>query len=211
MNVETIFNSEYSSYGYSANCYLLSSGNEAAVVDPSCEAETILSALSNRGLSLKYILLTHGHFDHIHSLNELKGKTGATVCIHNSDSEMLTSAHKSLYMSFEGKSITFDPADILLADGDEITLGEDKIKVVHTPGHTKGSVCYLADTKLISGDTLFDMSVGRWDFPGGDPNELLRSISRLYREHLDCEIFPGHGGSSTVMKQKQSNPFTRGI
>ncbi len=209
--VETLFNSEYSSYGYSANCYLISSGNEAAVVDPSCESRVIVSAINARGLTLKYILLTHGHFDHIHSLDDLKNYSGAEVCIHKNDAEMLTSAHKSLYVSFEGRDITFDPADKLLEDGEELNLGGEIIKVIHTPGHTKGSVVYLVGNDLLTGDTLFDMSVGRWDFPGGDATELLHSIKKIYSHHIECNIFPGHGKTSTVAKQKANNPFTRGI
>ena len=103
----------------------------------------------------------------------------------------------------------FDSAEILLEEGSELSLGADTVKIIHTPGHTPGSMMLLIGDDLITGDTLFDMSVGRWDFPGGNEKTLYESIFRIYGEYPNARIYPGHGNPSTVQKQIKNNPFTK--
>ena len=207
LKISNLTVSESTVFGYSSNCYLLSSGEEAAVVDPSVECEKILAAIKREGVALKYIILTHGHFDHIHSLKALRDETGAEVMIHSADARCLSDPLYSLTAIFGYPEGDY-PSDVtLLSDADEITLGEEKIKVVHTPGHSEGSICLLADDVLLTGDTLFDMSVGRYDFPGSSKTELLRSLYKIYTSFAECKIYPGHGAPSTVRRQITGNPI----
>ncbi|MBR6807623.1 MAG: MBL fold metallo-hydrolase [Clostridia bacterium] len=211
MLIKNLTLSENSVYGYSSNCYLLASGSEAAVVDPSVETKLILNALDNAGLRLKYILLTHGHFDHMHTLDELRSATGAEVMVHTDDSETLTNSALSLFTYFGYPETVFQPASVLLSDGDSIKLGDEEITVIHTPGHTPGCVCYVTSSGIITGDTLFDMSVGRYDFPRSNGVKLRESIKRLYENYPAERIYPGHGPSSDMMTQIRKNPFTKGL
>ena len=128
--------------GFTSNCYIVHNGNEAFVVDPSISEKKIIKALDERNLKLKGILLTHGHFDHIWRAQELRNETGAPLYIHELDNEMLTDADKNAYRTFTGNDFTIEKADVLLNDGDVLCFGDEKITVLHTPGHTKGSVCY---------------------------------------------------------------------
>lgn len=186
--------------GYESNSYLLISDNEAALIDAGVDARSVLSVLSREGAKLKYVLLTHGHFDHTLSANELRQKTGAKLLVHKNDEEMLADAKKSALWLFFGKDDAIGQADGLLDGGDELLLGDEKIQVIHTSGHSKGSVCYRADDSLFTGDTLFKNGYGRFDLYGGDPNELLDSLKRLALLSEDITIYPGHGDSQTLKK-----------
>lgn len=211
MIIKNLTVTEHTVLGYSSNCYLLISGNEAAVVDPSLPLRDILSAIEAEGVKLKCILLTHGHFDHIHTLDELRDATGARVYVHQSDAECLGDPKSSMFTYFGFPEKVYKPADVLLKDGSAITLGDEEIITVHTPGHTPGGVCFLIGDDMLTGDSLFDMSVGRTDFPRSDYDELRRSISMLYRAYPQVTIYPGHKGSSTMARQIEANPFTRGL
>jgi len=195
--------------GYASNSYLIVSSSECAVVDPSGDVSDIISALSHYGAKLMYIILTHGHYDHMLSLSELREKTHAPLCIHKFDEISLHDSRRSLFALVGDPSRTFDKAEIILKDGDELKLGDEVIKVVHTPGHTPGCIMLDCGGDLISGDTLFDMSVGRSDFPGGDHETLLASIFGIYEKYPQARIYPGHGPDSTVEKQIKFNPFTK--
>lgn len=193
-----------------ANSYLLidESTLDAAIVDPGGDAPALISAICQNGVKVVAILLTHGHFDHILALDEIKDFTKAPVYIHEYDNVCLGNTIFSL-MSMAGRSDTFDDADVKLQDGDEIKIGNSTIKVIHTPGHTTGSVCYMTDAGLVSGDTLFYDSIGRTDFPGGDYNTIASSIRSLYKLNGDTVVYPGHGGTTTIERERKFNMFVR--
>ena len=181
---------------WGSNCYLLVSDGHAAVVDPSADARTILNAVSAEGATLDCILLTHGHFDHIVSVDRLRDATGAPLYIHKFDAEMLTDGHKNAFYTFFRMDKVYRPADKLLSDGDELNLGNECIRVIHTPGHSQGSVCYLCnDELLLTGDTLFSDTYGRYDLWGGDGQTLFSSLSDMRNLPQNLPIYPGHGES----------------
>ena len=186
--------------GFSSNCYLIVEENQAFAVDPSISDDIIIKELEKRSLELRGILLTHGHFDHIWKLKELRQKTGAPVYVHEFDAEMLTSSAKNAYSAFMYGEFTVGGADFLLHDGDVLTLGDESLSVIHTPGHTRGSVCFDTGDSLITGDTLFAEGFGRYDLYGGDFNTLKASLQKLC-EMASTErrwIFCGHGEPSTL-------------
>lgn len=191
--------------GFASNCYIVHNGKEAFVVDPSISEKNILSKLGELNLSLKGILLTHGHFDHIWRAQELRNETCAPLYIHELDNEMLTDSNKNAYRTFTGNDFTIQQADVLLKDGDTISLGEEIIKVIHTPGHTKGSVCYDTGDSLLSGDTIFSEGFGRYDLYGGDINALKLSLQMLTKmaESENRWLYSGHGESSTLRQATQ--------
>ncbi len=193
-----------------ANCYIIGCDKtkEAAVIDPGAEGRRIINRLMQLNLKCKYIILTHGHVDHIGALNELSEATGAEVCIHSEDAGMLTSPAQNLSL-FMGSLRKYKAADKLLADGDKIQVGEVTLEVIHTPGHTPGGICLKIDGNgIITGDTLFAGSVGRSDFPGGSHNVLINSIkTRLLGFPDDTKVYPGHGPASTIGAEKKFNPF----
>lgn len=195
------------------NTYVLESGGVFAVVDPAIENEELISFLS--GKNVKYILLTHGHFDHISGVNATVRETGAKVCVHFLDSEMLSDGVKSHYTSHFGGVQPKIKADILLNDNDELTLGETLIRVMHTKGHTNGSVCYILENERIifSGDTLFRLSAGRTDLAGINPviagrNELA-SLKKLALLSGDYTVYPGHGEETTLQFERENNRYIR--
>lgn len=193
------------------NCYFLVSEatRECAVVDPGDECEKILRRLTERELHVKYILLTHAHFDHIMALEELRSVTGAPVCIHTADAPALLDPNMSMMAQFADIHTPCRPADILLNDGDTLTLGEETILVLHTPGHTLGSVCYLTDTAMISGDTLFRGNIGRYDFYGGSFSTLQNSLHRLAALPQNFRVYPGHGASTWLDTERETNIYMR--
>ena len=169
---------------------------EAAVVDPGWEIEKILIIAKKHGLNVKHILITHSHYDHIDSIKEITDITTATVYVHKGDSE-------------EIKNKGIEKIKIV-NEGDEINIGKVKIKVLHTPGHTPGSICYLVDKKLVTGDTLFVENIGRTDLPGGSARIMAQSLKRLKKLDEKIEVYPGHDyGSmrhSTIGHEKKNNP-----
>ena len=187
---------------FSSNCFIVHDGGEALVIDPVVSANRVISLLENHSLVLKGILLTHGHFDHIFRADELREATGAPLYVHKDDAEMLTDSKKNAYSFFTGKEFTVKEADILIDEGDTIPLGDGKLTVIHTPGHTRGSVCYDTGDALYTGDTIFASSFGRYDLYGGDFAALKSSISRLctLAETEDRVIYPGHEDFSTLKK-----------
>lgn len=192
-----------------ANCYLIScpETKKAVVIDPGAEGKSIHRWILEKGYHVEYILLTHGHLDHIGAVDELRDAFGAKVGIHALDAEMLTSGQKNL-SAYMGSSIEMKPADVLLEDGQTLTIGKIAIKVIATPGHTLGSVSFLTSEGLISGDTLFDGSIGRSDFPGGSMQQLLDSIKqKLLVLPEETRVYPGHGDATTIGREKRINPF----
>lgn len=191
------------------NCYIVAdeTTKNAVLFDAPAQAEKILRYIEDTHLNLKHIFLTHAHFDHILALDELKKVTGAKIFLHNAEEQYLKDPALNL-SGDHGDGLTFPDVDQPLNDGDEITLDSLNIKVIHTPGHTVGSVCYLVNEILISGDTLFSGSVGRSDFPLGSFEDEIRSINeKLMILDDDIKVYPGHGFSTTIGKQRKDNPY----
>ena len=191
------------------NCYFIIDEPtcQCAIVDPGDECSRILEIISSGGLSVKMILLTHGHFDHIMALDQLRKATGAPVLIHSEDAAALTEPSISYMLQFAGIDKADEPADRLLEDGEILELGESKITVMHTPGHTPGSVCYICGDKIVSGDTLFKGSIGRYDLIGGNYAVLCKSLKKLVELEGDYRIYPGHGSSTTLDNERRNNLY----
>ncbi|HEX3031030.1 MAG TPA: MBL fold metallo-hydrolase [Bacillota bacterium] len=192
-----------------ANCYIIGCKRTkiGAVIDPGGEGKRILARTKELGLTIEKIILTHGHIDHIMALDEVQAATGAQILIHKSDAGMLTDSRKNL-SGFMGKNMVFPAADQLLKGGDVVKLGELEVKVLHTPGHTPGGICLEVGGILISGDTLFECSIGRSDFPGGNHNTLIESINNNLMVYPDdTTVYPGHGPSTTIGYERKHNPF----
>lgn len=184
---------------FASNCYLLIEGTQALVVDPSISVTAIQSALADEGAQCVGILLTHGHFDHILSLDEWRDAyPDTTVYLHAADAELLGDGEKNAFSLFFGQDRVWRPADHLLTDGEIILLGDVRIRVLHTPGHTRGSVCYLCGNGLITGDTIFASGYGRCDLYGGDAGALFRSLRQLTELSPTLLIYPGHGPSALL-------------
>lgn len=198
-------------FGHWSNSYLIVSGAEAALVDPACAPSHVTDTLSENRCELKYILLTHGHYDHTKYVAQVKEATGASVCIHSLDDELLGDSEKNCYKLFNTGEQNIPGADVLLDDGDELALGADVIHVVHTPGHTRGSVCYVVGEAMFTGDTLFRGSVGRTDFYGGSSDELFMSLLRLKAMEGEYEIYPGHEGVTTLNVERKFNRYMRNL
>lgn len=183
---------------FESNSYLLCEGGEAILVDAGADPKKVDEVLARKGLTLRAIVLTHGHFDHVLSVDLLREKHGAPVLIHEEDAELLGDGEKNAFATFFGRARTWHPADRTLREGDTVTLGDKTLTVLHTPGHTRGSICLYGDGILLSGDTLFASGFGRYDLFGGDENALKASLARLASLPADTVIYPGHGGASTL-------------
>lgn len=198
-----------------ANCYILGceETREAAVIDPGGEADRILSSLAESSLTLKLILNTHGHFDHVAANRRVKEATAAQILIHALDAPMLDNLAASA--ATWGLSAENSPQpDRLVAEGDTVTFGKESLSVIHTPGHTPGGVSFRIDHMVFVGDTLFAGSVGRTDFPGGDAGTLKNSIQqKLFTLGDSVTVYPGHMGTTSIGQERQHNPFVgeRGI
>ena len=191
------------SAGYASNAYLIvdDDSKEFAVVDPSTDPGAA-DAYFQDGYKLKYVLLTHGHFDHIFFVDEWRA-FGGSVCIHEGDAEFLGDPSKSLYLQFFARDTKHKDADVLLYEGSILMLGKNKIEVISTPGHTKGSICYLFEDTMLSGDTLFAGSIGRTDLYGSSVSDMQASIEKLSAIKTDYTVYPGHGGKTTLAAEKK--------
>ncbi len=191
------------------NCYLVSTDKAAVVIDPGFNSSEAVDFLKNANDKQRLILLTHGHFDHIGFADELSRLTDTRIAIGEFDAPALSDSYVNLSAPF-GAPLEPFCADLTLKDGQTLTVGDIDFKVIHTPGHTVGSVCYLYGDILFSGDTLFAGSIGRTDFPGGSFAVLKASIEKLYTLKDDITLLSGHGGQTTILKEKRYNPFVRG-
>ncbi len=194
-----------------ANCYIIGceETRNAAVIDPGDEADRILTTLSEDKLTVRYILNTHGHFDHVGANMRLKEVTGAALAIHPDDAPMLDTLNMAA-ASFGMAVDNSPPPDLLINDGDVINIGNIALKVIHTPGHSPGGVSFHTNGIVFVGDTLFAGSIGRTDFPGGDYNTLISSVrNKLFLLGDDVQALTGHGPATTIGQEKRTNPFFR--
>ena len=191
---------------FSTNCYVLYDGGEAVVVDPGAESEKVLEFLARQQLRTVAIINTHGHCDHIAGNAWFKEQTKAPLAIHVADAPYLTDPLLNLGQQVRLEAAPLE-ADRLLQEGDEITFGSCTLQVLHTPGHTPGGICLYGHGILVSGDTLFRQSVGRWDFPGSDEQALFGSLRRLAQLPPETKVYPGHGFSTTIGRELEDNPF----
>jgi hydroxyacylglutathione hydrolase len=189
---------------FQVNSYLVLNEKEAIIIDP-FESKEFLEGIKDYKVS--YILLTHGHIDHILAVNELKEKTKAKVAIHKNDLELLNNENENMAKEFNYKLEKIKP-DIILEDSQKLKFEDRDIEIIHTPGHTQGSICILIKNVLFSGDTLFKESIGRTDLPGGDFDQEINSINkRLLTLPDKTMVFPGHGPRTTIKEEKEGNFF----
>ncbi len=192
-----------------SNCYIVGSEatKEAAIIDPGADFDKIVNKLNEHELTPKIIILTHAHGDHIGAVSALVDKYGVKVYVHKEDAGMLKDSNINFSKMIIGKSISITP-DTELNDGDIIKLGDLEFEIIHTPGHTRGGICIKVGNIMMTGDTLFNKSIGRTDFPGGSFDEIIRSIKeKIFKYDDDIVIYPGHNSPSTIKSEKLGNPF----
>lgn len=195
-----------------SNCYVVETApGRCIIVDLGGDADYLMSFLKMNKLKLTKILLTHGHFDHIGGVEEVRSLTGAEVFVHVNDSEMLTSEKYSLAsrMSYN----PFIPVTLWTAVEEDAIIqdGELSFKVIHTPGHSGGSVCYICDDVIFSGDSLFNCSIGRTDFLGSNSIDMKKSLKKLSLLDGDYKVLPGHNMPTTLDFERKMNPYMKNI
>lgn len=193
------------------NCYLVTceTTNESVLIDPGDTSKLLLETIEST--RLKAVLLTHGHFDHIAGINKVLDGAEIPVLIHREDTDMLIDPQRNGSFMI-GQTITAVEASGVLADGDIVRFGESSLDVIHTPGHTRGGISFVSEGAfVIAGDTLFKMSVGRWDLPGGDYGILMNTIQNIFAKMPDDTIvYPGHGERTSIGSEKSYNQFMVG-
>jgi|SRR5208282_5828666 len=191
-----------------ANCIIVAddTSQKALVVDPGDEPDRIVGIINEMGLTVEVIVCTHGHFDHMGEVGDVKNQTGARVALHRDELELYKGAKDMA--AFWGHSLEVPPdPDILLSEGDTLTIGALKFSILHTPGHSPGGICLYTDNAVITGDTLFKGSVGRTDFYGGDMEKLRQSFRRLMARPEETSVWHGHGPATTIGREKKENMF----
>ena len=193
---------------FGENMYILidEETKKCAVVDPGGASDKILNYIKRNSLELEYILLTHGHGDHIGAVNTIKSRTNAKVVAHNDEQELLNDNRKNLSYAMHCGPQELN-ADVYVNDKDKLELGNLKLSFIHTPGHTKGCMCIRVNDDMFTGDTLFAGSIGRTDLYGGDYKQIEKSLRKLAKYEDKVKIHPGHGPSSTLGIEKMSNPY----
>ena len=191
---------------FGTNCYFIfdPETKDCFIVDPADECDVLLNKIAKNNFNLNGILLTHAHFDHIMALEPLRNATNAEVMLHADEQRILCDNSLNL-MDVYGDGSQCRAADRLLSDGDLIDLAGNKLKVMHTPGHTPGSCCYIFDNNILCGDTLFREGYGRYDFPCGNYRQLVDSARKIAALDGDFKLFPGHGAATTLEHERQFN------
>lgn len=198
--------------GGTTNCYIVYSheNNKGFIVDPGAEASRILAEAEYLGLTIEAILLTHAHGDHVAALNQVRDSLGVKVYMHKDELETYYNQAPQ-FIAMMGGEVPDKEPDVLLNDGDTIELDCGKIKVMQTAGHTPGSVCYFYEDLLLSGDTLFQGSIGRTDFPGGDVQAMMRSLRKLAQLDGNLRVLSGHGPETSIGIEKRINPYMQQV
>lgn len=194
-----------------ANCFIVAdeATKKAIIIDPGGDAPVIARRVKQQGLDVVAVLATHGHFDHVEGLSGVKAATGAPIMVHPLDLPLIRNM-KNQGALFGLNVGDAPPPDRELADGDEIAFGNLTAKVIHTPGHSQGSVCFLVDGHLFAGDLLFAGSIGRTDLAGGDYDTLISSVEKkIFTLPQETVVHPGHGPDTSVGREKRTNPFFR--
>ncbi len=196
---------------YSSNTYILwDETKEAAIIDAGNSYDLINEVVKENNLKVKYIIITHVHYDHILCLDEIrKMYKDARVICHERENSSFDKPHKNASLLF-GSAKTYEKADLTVKDNDVLYLGSSRISIILTPGHTEGGICILADKFLFTGDTLFYRTYGRTDLVGGNPEDMEASLCRLYNMDPDLIVLPGHGTISTIGDEKENNPYMGG-
>jgi len=191
------------------NCYIIGDerSRQGAVIDPGGDAPDILAAVQDTGLSIAYVINTHAHFDHILADAEIIAATGAKLALHRLDARLLAQGGGAALFGLRGPN-GLTP-DLFLDEGDTVTLGDLRLQVLHTPGHSPGGICLYAPAAhaLFSGDLLFYQGIGRTDLDGGDYQTILRSLERVLALPDQTVVYPGHGPQTTIGDEKENNPF----
>jgi hydroxyacylglutathione hydrolase len=201
---------------FSTNCYIVSckETQEAIIIDPGfdepSEAEKIFKFMDKNCMKLKFIVNTHGHPDHTCGNGLMKNKFNAAIAIHKNDTLLIGPLSRLNAENF-GFSNFSPPADLLLQEGDLITFGKETLKVIETPGHTRGSISLIGEDKIFTGDTLFAGSIGRTDFSESSEKEMKLSLEKLKTMHDSLTVYPGHGPTTKLGKEKITNPFLTGL
>ncbi len=198
---------------FQTNCYLVGSEatKEGIVIDPGSDPPVILDQVRQLGLKINLIVNTHGHVDHVLAIESIKRTFDAKFAIHEDELPILEQAPAAHATWFGKPSNPIPKPDILLKDGDIIEVGDVKLRVIHTPGHSPGGICLYTAGVVFSGDTLFNFGIGRTDFPGGDHRLLLDSIAKkLFSLPDDTLVLPGHGPDTTIGEERTGNPFLVG-
>jgi len=201
----------------STNCYVVGCNEtrEALIIDPGfetkLEAKAIVKEIDQRKLRVRYIVNTHGHSDHTAGNGTMKKLTGAPILIHEYDAPMLTDSTKNLSMLFGLRATSPPPADQVLHDGDVVQVGNVALKILHTPGHSRGSISLLGVDAVFSGDTLFAGSIGRTDLVSSSYEEIMLSLKKLATLPDHVRVYPGHGPTSTIGEEKRHNPFLQNL
>jgi len=194
---------------FASNTYIVENRKECAIIDCGNRPRDVMAVLEKKGLKAKYIILTHGHVDHILYAGELKKETGAQICIHSDEEDLYMDPMKNGYDMFGFDiDLAHYPPDRLLKDGDRLPLGETELVIIHTPGHSPGGISVLCGNMLFTGDTLFQLSVGRTDLYGGSVKSLAESIkNRLFTLDGEITVYPGHGPLTTIAFEREDNPY----
>ena len=199
------------SFSNSENCYLVfDEEKNGIIIDPGSEAEEIEALINELGVKVSDILLTHCHYDHIWGFKELRKKLNAKVSSSFECNQNIQNPNVNMSF-FQERVLKEEPSDNILTDGAILSVGNLKIKAIHTPGHTNGGMCFLIEDHLFSGDTLFLRSIGRCDLPKGDEEALKKSIKeKLYTLDDDIIVHPGHGNDTKIYYEKRYNMYVRG-
>ena len=190
------------------NCYLVADpeSKEGVVIDPGADFDKIWKKIEKYGIIVKKIVATHGHYDHLGAVNELRKKTKAVFLIHKED--VVFAEHPETNGSaLFGDGTVSAKVDAFLKEGDVVKAGKLELKVIHTPGHSPGGICLYTDGELFSGDTLFLNSIGRTDFPNASYELIMESLAKLMKLPEATRVYPGHGQYTTIGEEKKNNPF----